>query len=276
MWSYFSKHPVQAFIYAFLIGYCLFVTVPITWLAFSSFKGASEFFTNPILPPETWKWSNYSVAWNTGVRDYFINSVIVTILSTLGVVVISSLAGYALARFDRSYNKFIYSMIILTYAIPGAGIVTPLYNLIDFLNLRDTLTGLVLPYIAFGVPFATIVQYSFFLDFPEEVEEAAQLDGCTTLQTFMFIVVPLSIPAIVTVAIYQIMSSWNEFLLATLFIDDEALKTLPVGLASFQGVWTADWGAITAAVMISVVPIAIFFVFTQKHFMNAFAGMSKG
>jgi ABC-type glycerol-3-phosphate transport system permease component len=141
-----------------------------------------------------------------------------------------------------------------------------------FLNNR---LAIVLPYAAYGIPFTTILFYAFFLDFPRELEEAARLDGCSQLQIFFQVILPLSGPAVASAAIFQAVFIWNEFLLALLMLTRPALKTLPVGILQLQGEFTSDWPAVMAGLAMATVPILVVFVFLQKYFVRSLAGLGK-
>jgi len=135
--------------------------------------------------------------------------------------------------------------------------------------------AIVLPYAAYGVPFTTILFYAFFLDFPRELEEAARLDGCSHIQIFFLVIVPLSGPAVASAAIFQAVFIWNEFLLALLMLTRPALKTLPVGILQLQGEFTSDWPAVMAGLAIATLPILTVFIFAQKYFVRSLAGLGK-
>jgi multiple sugar transport system permease protein/raffinose/stachyose/melibiose transport system permease protein len=134
---------------------------------------------------------------------------------------------------------------------------------------------LILPYATFGLPFAISVLYAFFLDFPHEIVEAAQMDGCSDFGILWRIVVPLSAPAIASVAIFQGVQIWNEFLLALVVISDDALKTVPLGLVAFRGNYVSDWTAILASITMTSLPMLILFIAFQRQFIRSLAGASK-
>lgn len=144
------------------------------------------------------------------------------------------------------------------------------------LGLINNIMGVILPGIAFGIPFAVIVLYTFLLAFPREMEEAAIMDGASHMRIFFQLVVPIARSAFITVALFQIVVTWNEFLFAFLILTDDDVKIITVGLAGFQGEWASDWGTIMAAVIISVIPLLIIYIMFQKYLINSLGGMSKG
>jgi ABC-type glycerol-3-phosphate transport system permease component len=142
-------------------------------------------------------------------------------------------------------------------------------------RLLNNYLGLILPYVAFGVPFSIFLLYAFFLDFPKEIEEAARLDGCTELQILWRVVMPLSLPALASVAIFQGVAIWNEFVLALIIINSDRLKTLPLGLQTFQGQYATDWPNLLAAVVMATLPILLLYVILQRQFIRSLAGFAK-
>jgi ABC-type glycerol-3-phosphate transport system permease component len=151
----------------------------------------------------------------------------------------------------------------------------PLYDTLVKLDLTNNYLGLILPYVTFGLPFAISVLYAFFIDFPSEIIEAAQLDGCSDFGVLWRIVAPLSAPAIASVAIFQGVQIWNEFLLALVVISDDSLKTVPLGLVAFRGNYVSDWNAILASITVTSAPMLILFIAFQKQFIRGFAGAAK-
>jgi ABC-type glycerol-3-phosphate transport system permease component len=194
-----------------------------------------------------------------GLVRYVGNSLIVTGFSIVLTIVVGCLAAYALARMKFVGRKIIYGIVIAAYAIPLHGILVPLYDTIIEFHLTNSYFGLILPYVTFGLPFAITVLYAFFLDFPGEIVEAARLDGCSELGVLWRIVVPLSMSAVASVAIFQGVQIWNEFLLALVVISDDALKTVPLGLVAFRGNYVSDWTAILASISVTSIPMLILF-----------------
>ena len=262
--------------YLFLAAYSLMVVGPVLWMVVASVKPRAEFFSKPFTLPATVNFAGYQRAWSGGLLHYIANSLIITGVSVAVILVAGGLAAYALARMRFVGRGIVYGVAIAAYAIPIHGILVPLYDTLVKLGLTNTYLGLILPYITFGLPFAIAVMYAFFLDFPDEMIEAARIDGCSDLGAFLRIVAPLSLPAFASIAIFQGVQIWNEFLLALIVISDDALKTVPLGLVAFRGTYVSDWNAILASITVTSVPMLILFIAFQKQFIRSLAGSSKG
>jgi len=261
--------------YFALAGYSLLILGPLSWMVVASVKTRGEMFTKPFSLPSRLNWSGYQHAFSGGLIHYTFNSVVVTGVSIVLVVIVGGMAAYALARMRFLGRRLIYSLVIAAYAIPIHGILVPLYDTVVRLGLTNTYAGLILPYVTFGLPFAITVLYAFFLDFPHELIEAAHIDGCSQLGVFWRIVVPLSMPAVASVAIFQGVQIWNEFLLALIVISDDSLKTVPLGLVAFRGNYVSDWTAILASITVTSLPMLVLFIAFQKQFIRSLAGSSK-
>jgi ABC-type glycerol-3-phosphate transport system permease component len=181
----------------------------------------------------------------------------------------------ALARLRFPGRSALFLLLVTGYAIPLQTVLVPLYELLREARLLNNYLGLILPYVAFGVPFSIFLLYAFFLDFPKEIEEAARLDGCTELQILWRVVMPLSLPALASVAIFQGVAIWNEFVLALIIINSDRLKTLPLGLQTFQGQYATDWPNLLAAVVMATLPILLLYVILQRQFIRSLAGFAK-
>ncbi len=270
-----TKSNYKPVMYAVLGLYLLFMVLPFLWLIISSFKTTLEMFSSPFSFPETLRWSNFAEAWQTGIAKYLLNSLFVTSGSVAAILVVSGLAAYALARSNFPGRSGFYILLITGYAIPIHTVLVPLYEMLRAANALNSYIGLIGPYVAFGIPFSVLLLYSFFLDFPRELEEAARLDGCNELQLLVRIVAPLSLPGLSSVAIFQSVFIWNEFLLALILISDDSLKTLPFGLVSFQGQFASNWPLLLASVTMSTLPVLLLYVVLQRHFVNSLASLGK-
>ncbi len=267
--------PNQLMAYLFIVIYCMIILVPTFWLLMTSLKNNSEIFVDPMAFPKAVLLSNYMKAWDSGIKDYFLNSMLVTVGTTCLTVSIATGVSYALAKLNFKINKIVYIFIIVLYAVPPQGLLVPLYNLMTTLHLSNSSWGLIFPYTAGGIPFATIILYSFFIDFPHEVEDSAKIDGANNFQILFRIVIPLSRPAIMTACIIQVIATWNEFFLASLLLSDKSQFTLPLGLSTFKGEHMSEWGPMMASVFISVIPLLILYLLTQKYIVNGLGGMGK-
>jgi ABC-type glycerol-3-phosphate transport system permease component len=261
--------------YVVLTAYSLMLLVPLFWMVMASVKPRRELFGKPFSLPSQLDFGGYIRALDGGLPHYMVNSMIVTASSVAITLVVAGLAAYALARVKFVGSNWFYGIIIASYAIPVHGILVPLYDTLVFLGLTNTYFGVILPYVTFGLPFAVMIFYAFFIEFPGEIIEAARIDGCSELGVLWRIVVPLSLPAFASVAIFQGVSVWNEFLLALIVISDDSLKTIPLGLVAFRGRYVTDWTAILGAITMTSLPMLIVFVAFQRQFIRSLGGYSK-
>jgi len=251
--------------------------LPVIWVISLSLRSKKDVFSALFFTREL-HFENYLSAWKTfNFGGLFLNSAIVTVLSVLVILVISSLAAYAFSRLRYRGSEFFFYMILMGMMIPPAAVVIPLFLIIKNLGLYNTHTALVLTYIAFGLPIAVLVFRGFFMSVPEELIEAARIDGTREAGTFMRIIVPLSTPAFATVIIFSFMQNWNEFLLALILLKEKALYTIPVGMANLVGQWDSPWQLIAAGVVIASVPIFLVYLLIQDLYIKGLtAGAIKG
>ena len=266
---------MKPLLYALLGAYSLVVVLPFFWMFAASFKTTREIFADPFGWPDAPSLDNYARAWEQGIGGYFLNSLLVTVATVVLIIGLSGIAAYGFARLKFRGRALLYTLIIAGYAVPIHTVLVPLYEMLDAAGMLDSYAGLVLPYVAFGIPFSIILLYAFLLEFPKELEEAARLDGCNRWQTIRHVVAPLSLPGLSSVAIFSGVFTWNEFLLGLLILSSDGLKTLPVGLVAFQGAYASDWGALMAGVVLATVPLLVLYMVMQKHFVRSLAGLGK-
>lgn len=202
------------------------------------------------------------------VLTYFLNSLIVAVLSTIGQVLIASLAGYAFARFDFKGKNVLFFIILLTMMIPPQVNIIPLFFLMRELHMVNTYSALILPALFGG--FGIFMMRQFFLGLPKELEESALLDGCNLFQTFFKICLPLALPAVVTLTIFTFVLNWNSFMWPLIVTSSEGMRTLPVGFAIFKGSFREItlWGELLACAVICIIPVIVVFLAGRKYFIN--------
>jgi ABC-type glycerol-3-phosphate transport system permease component len=266
---------VTVVLYGVTAAWSVFVLMPMLWMVFASFKQRREIFTDPLGLPDQVNFDAYGKAWDVGLGTFLWNSAFVTAMAVGIIIVISGMAAYVLARSNNKWLQLIYLAIVAGFAVPVTSVLVPLYQMMSAWGLLNNHFAIAVPYAAYGIPFTTILFYAFFLDFPRELEEAARLDGCSRIQIFFRVIVPLSGPAVASAAIFQAVFIWNEFVLALLMLTRPAMKTLPVGILQLQGEFTSDWPAVMAGLGIATVPILAIFVLLQKYFVRALAGRGK-
>lgn len=266
----------------FVVGFLLFYTLfPFYWAIVSSLKLPSDLFLTPqAYWPQPVTWANYAaVLANENFQRALLNSTIVAGMTVLLSQMIGAVGAYALARLRfRGSNTVLYALLAMT-TFPAIAILGSLYEMIRVLRLYNTLWALILTYSTFTLPFTVWVLTSFFRSIPQELEEAAQVDGATPLQTFWRILLPLAAPGLVTTGLLVFIASWNEFLYALTFTIDKNARTVPVAISQFSGASTFElpWGSIMAASVLVTIPlIVLVLVFQRRIIAGLTAGAVKG
>lgn len=269
--------PTQILIFIGLCFGLVLVAYPMFWILMSSLKTSQQITTDIWSLPTSPRWSNYSVAWRRGISQYFLNSLLVTTSTIFGVLTIASLCGYGLSRYRTRWTRLVLIPIMGGMMVNPQVCLIPLYGLLTDLGIRNTHLALIIPYISFRLPIHTLIIRSFFLGIPREIEESALMDGCTGFQTYARIFVPMSRPILITSAILTSYYAWNEFMFALIFIDSTAYRTVPAGLMNFRDALQIEYGPLLAGMVISAVPIMVFFISVQKYFIRGLlAGSIKG
>lgn len=254
---------------------CLY---PLVWLFLSSFKTNSELYSNPWGFPESFSLANYVQAITEGhILQYFGNSVIIAVSAVLVSVILSSMVSYAVTRMQWKLSKLTLRIFMLGMMIPVYAMVVPLFSMFNKLGLLNTHLAVIIPHIAISFPMAIFIMTGFMGSLPKELEEAAVMDGCNIYQIFFKIIMPISKSSIVTVAVVTFINVWNDLLLPQIFLTDASKMTLPVGLTEFQGRYATNYVAEIAAVIITIIPSIIVYIWLHKHIMEGMvAGAVKG
>lgn len=250
-----------------LISFLFMVVVPILWTIMQSFKTSQEFFSDPWALPSVFNLTNYVNAWNkANMSAYFLNSVYVTFMSTAFMMLLAIPTSYCLARFKFFGSELIMLAMTLGLFIQPTYILVPLFLLAAKLNLLNNLTGLSLIYAVIQLPFSIFILTGFIKGVSREYEEAAEIDGCTRLQTIRHVILPLIRPGVITVLIFNFMGFWNEYAMAFTLLTIDEKKTLPVGLQNLMEVqrFSTDWGALFAGMVIVIIPTIIIYIFLNK------------
>jgi len=275
-WSKLSGILVRLVLLGLLLGLVILVVYPLLWMVFSSLKTNSEILGSPFAFPTHLDFSSYSRAFSRGVGDYLFNSVLVTAVSVVATTLVSAWAAYALTRVTIPFSKPLLLVIVGGLMLAPTVALIPLVRLLQSWGLYNTYWALIILYTAFRVPFTTFLIRSYMIDLPTDVDEAAVIDGAKRHQIFWRIILPMSTPIIVSAVILQILFAWNEFLFALVFIGDDALKTLPVGLATLSSRAVTDFPSVFAGMTIAAVPMIALFIFGQKYFIRGLAeGVGK-
>ncbi len=270
----------QVFFRVFLWGYAFISLYPLVWMVLYSFKNNEEIFvSNPFGFPKILRFENYTNAWSQyNVPVYFMNSLIVASATVVITVFFAMMFAYATSRMKWRGKNFARTYVALGMFIPVQAVLIPVTRVVQDLGLSGSHWALIVPYTAFNLAFATLVFYGFFIGLPEELEEAACIDGANIFQTFFFVIVPTVKPAILTLGIFTFLNAWNEFILANVLVLDQNLKTLPLGILFFQGQFTTDWGAMGATMVIASLPTVLVYTLFSNQVEKAItiSGAVKG
>jgi raffinose/stachyose/melibiose transport system permease protein len=267
----------QSPVYLVLLVYALFIAYPLLWMVMNSFKSTQDIFDSPWSPPTTWLVSNYAEAWNLGISDYFLNSVLVTTATTIGTVLLAALCAYGMVWLPGRLANAVLVLALGGLVVAPQVSLIPLYRLLDTLGLIDTHWAMILPYVAFRLPMAILLIRSVFVGISKELVDAAIIDGCNSLQVFRHVYLPMSRTVLMTAAVLTAYFAWNEFLFAIVYVNSDAVRTIPAGLMSFRDALSTDWGVLLAGLVISAIPIVLLFAFLQRYFVAGVgAGSVKG
>lgn len=252
---------------------------PLYWLLTFSLKTNAEIFGDNVLGlPKMWRWSNFAqVLTNSSIVRYFLNSVFYSAVTLIVVGLLSSMAAFALTRMTWKLNKFVYTLFTLGIMIPVHAALLPLFQLIDKLGLKGGYLGLLIPYITFGIPMSIMIISGFFRSIPKEMEEAACIDGCGVYRIFFQIMLPMVKSSLATASIFTFLGTWNELLFANTMVDSNLFRTLPVGIMSFAGQYSTDWGLIGAGMVVATIPTILIYTLLSKQVQASLvAGAVKG
>ena len=257
----------------------LTTVMPFIYMISTAFKGQVFVFEVPpqLISKEPTLQNFISAFTSNNFGRYFLNSILVTVVSVLSILLLASMMAYALARYHFFGRNFFYGLVIFFMTMPAMSLIVPQFILAHNLQLTDTLAGLIVLDVAQNLPFAVFLLKGFLEDIPKEIEEAAIIDGASAWSIYRHIVLPLCKPALATSAIIAFLGAWDEFVWASTITNSPENRTLPVAIATFQGVHTTNWGLVFAASLIAIVPILIMFVSLQKYFVKGMvAGAVKG
>ncbi|GAA3161852.1 carbohydrate ABC transporter permease [Nonomuraea salmonea] len=262
-----------------LAAAAVFWISPLALLVVTAVRPLADFIGNgPLAWPSEFTWANFADAWDIGdFATTYRNSALLLILKVPLGVLISAMLGFALAKLRMKFRRTVMFTVFLGLTIPIYIAIVPVFIMMKTTGATDSVLGLIGPYLAFGIPFEVLVLQSFFRRLPDEIVEAARVDGAGDWRIFWRIVLPLSAPALVTVLILDAVATWNEFLFALILLNSDANKTLPVGLLNFQGQFSNNNTGLAAGILIAVVPILIAYTLLQRWIVAGLtAGATKG
>lgn len=254
------------------------IVYPVFFVINTSLKKTSEFYTNVWGFPKELALGNYIEAWVTArLGSYFFNSVVVVVTSTLLALVAGALAGYALARLRLPFAGVALALVVVTQFLPLESVIMPLYIMMSRLNLLGNFATLIIPYTAWALPMTILIYKNFMEGVPPSLLEAARVDGCNELRSFFHIMLPLILPATATNAILNFVGLWGELMWVSISSATTNFGTVPLGIITFKQQFSTNWGPLSAAICIVLVPLIVLFLFTQKYFARGIsAGAVKG
>ncbi|MBP1995987.1 carbohydrate ABC transporter permease [Paenibacillus eucommiae] len=261
--------------YLFLLFLIVFAFFPAVWMFATSIKPITEIFqVPPRFTSDHPTLENYRrVIFESKIPRAFLNSVIITFCTTFMTLIISILAGYGFARYRFSGSRALSTGLLFGQMMPGVIIIMPLYMIFNKIHLIDTYAAVIIANMAVTIPMGVIMLRSFFQTVPRELEEAAKIDGASSLGALFRIILPISIPGIIAVGVNSFLNSWEEFLFALNLTHSESVKTLPIAVNEFSGEFVVDWGGMMSASVVISVPVLLIFLLCNKYFVK---GLSDG
>jgi multiple sugar transport system permease protein/raffinose/stachyose/melibiose transport system permease protein len=272
-WTY-RKRLCLILIYALVVITVLFFAFPFVWMISVAVKPPDELFTfPPRLVPNRPTLDNFQRAMSPEFLRYGLNSTIVAALTTVITLVVAIFSGYSFSRLRYPGRKVLLILILFTQLLPLAVLIVSMYRIMASLNMLDTYPALIIAYLTFTVPVGVWFLRGFFAAIPHELEEAAQIDGASRLQAFLFVALPVSLPGISATGAYVFFVTWQEFMFALAFTTSKAMRTLPVGILDFIGQYQTDWGTLMAASVLVFLPVFLLFFLMERQFI---AGLTRG
>jgi raffinose/stachyose/melibiose transport system permease protein len=271
--------PALILMYFIVILFTILAVYPIFWLIVNSFKTTQEYMlTSKLSLPTSLFIKNYPIAWrDASFSVLIINSIIYTAVSTITIIILSFMAGFAFAKLPSKITPILHGSFIIGILITLQCIMVPLFLMIRTVGLYNTMLGVLIPYIGIGLPLGVYLATEYIKGIPNEVIESARIDGAMYLRIFSSIILPMAAPVATTVAILTVTGTWNEFMLINILVSSDKLKSLPVGINMFSGALATDYGKQFAALVIGMTPMIVFYVIFRKQITKGVsAGAVKG
>ncbi|SKB71704.1 carbohydrate ABC transporter membrane protein 2, CUT1 family (TC 3.A.1.1.-) [Arthrobacter sp. 31Cvi3.1E] len=272
----FGPRVVTAAVYAVLILLAIAVLYPLLWMFTSAMKTSAEIFSNPWALPTSLDFTSFGTAWQQGVVKFVLNSVLVTVVSLVLTLGISSAAAYGLTKLRMPFAKTATFLLLGALMVSPTTALVPLFQLLQLTGLYDTHLGLIILYVAYRLPFTIFLIRAYMITLPADLEDATVIDGASRFQAFRLVILPLTKPALISAGLVNVLHTWNEFPFALIFLNNPALKTLPVGLLDLKSAVQTDWPVLFAGLSLAALPMIIAFVLGQRHFIRGLAdGIGK-
>ena len=264
---------LRGIVHILMALYIVVILFPLLWMVLSGFKSDADIFSSPWSLPESWKISNYIYVWTTYIQKSVLNSLFFTVVGTFFVVLISGMAAYAIIRFRFKHNYLVFMFVLSGMMLAPQCSLIPIYKMLSTIGLYNTRIGMLIPYIAYRVPFSFFLMWSFMLNLPVEVEEAAIIDGCSIRQVFFNIVLKMSKPVIATTAVMSARYIWNDFAFALVFSEGRELQTVPLAIFAIRSTSQTQWGVLIAGLTLAALPMVVVYICLQQYFVD---GMNSG
>ena len=259
---------------AIMLIYVLLILYPLFNMFTSSFKTNRAILTTPFSLPSSFSLKNFKTVWvDKGFSQFFINSIVVTVVAMAFVILFGSMAAYGISRYTYKGNTLVYMLFLSGIMLPLKAAIIPLFLLIKRLGLINSRLSIIMIFMAMGLPSTVFILSGFMKSIPVELEYAARIDGCNDFSIYRRIVMPMVAPAIALVTIYNAVPIWNDFFFPLVFLQSNALKTLPVGLSTFFGQHSTNWSLLFTGLSIAILPMLILYLFMSKYFIK---GMTAG
>jgi ABC-type glycerol-3-phosphate transport system permease component len=266
------KNRSRLFVYFVLVFGVITVIIPLLWMISTSLKTMTEITGSSeirIIPREPTFLAFMAIWKDYPMLIWFRNSSQVVVFATFVSVIFSTLAGYGTSRFRFRGRGTLLAFLLITQMFPSIMMLIPYYKVLQTLRLINTLAGLMVVYVSFTIPMLTWMMMGYFEGIPKELDEAALIDGCSRFRTFWQIILPLTLPGLISAAIYAFIQGWNEYMFALILMTNDNLKTLPVGIGMMNGYYRIMWNDLMAASIVSSIPLLIIFLFLQKYFVSS-------
>ncbi|QRV24317.1 carbohydrate ABC transporter permease [Marinomonas foliarum] len=259
--------------YIFLILIAGFVLVPMFATVLGGFKSLGELRTNPFGLPDVWEFEYYAQVFADGsIWQLMKNSLIIAFFSVLLTIIIGTMTAFTFSHIKFAGYKYIYNYFLIGMMFPAAAAILPLFLKIRDLGLLDSLSGVVIPQVAFGLGFSILLFRTFFEQLPAELFDAARVDGCSYIKFYWHVILPLSTPILATVGVFVLVASWNNYLLPLLVLNTEQQYPWTLGIMQYRGEYGIEWNRILAYVTVTISPAIVFFLFAQKYIVEGLTG----
>ena len=264
---------VHVFSHVVLLGWSVMVIVPFAWALVASTKSSREIFSEPWSPPDSPQWGNFSRAWDKGVGDYLVNSLIVVTGGVLLTMLLGSMIAYVLARYPFRGNRAIYYLFAAGMMFPVFLAIVPLFFVVQGLGMLSTYHGLILVYVAYSLPFTVFFMHAFFRTLPTEIAEAAVVDGCSHTGVFFRVMLPMAKSGLLSIGIFNVLGQWNQFVLPQFLSPEKPVLAQGIATLLASQRYEGDWGALFAALTVAMVPVVIVYLVFYRQVQS---GLTSG